>query len=362
MDLTSIRAALLRHYRRHARALPWRESSDPYRIWVSEIMLQQTQVKTVIPRFELFLQRYPSLAALAAAREAEVCEAWAGLGYYHRARNLNRAAQAVMVRHGGSLPRTATELAALPGIGRYVAGAIASMAFNERAACVDANVARILSRLVALAEPIDSPQGKRVLWQLAHGLVQCRTPSLVNQALMELGETVCLPRVPRCAACPLARWCQAARDERQGEFPRKSPRRQPTPLSMVVLWCETARGVWLRQRPLDGLWPGLWEPFTVEGGSAARVAKEQGVSISDLVTTVQVRLTHRLVTARVHRVRAPARWAVREGLVVFQDPLAAPLSGLGRKVIREMRHTKSGSEHEDRGPDAGAANLIGRTE
>jgi A/G-specific adenine glycosylase len=230
--------ALLTWYRAAHRDLPWRRTHDPYAIWVSEIMLQQTQVATVIPYFERFLARFPTVAALAAAPSDEVLQQWAGLGYYSRARNLQLGALAVMERHGGRVPDTVDELLQLPGIGRYTAGAIASIAYGQPAPILDGNVIRVLCRLYALrGDPKRAPLHGR-LWELAASLIPRGEAGDFNQALMELGATVCAPASPRCDICPVAADCEARRLGLQEALPELTRAPPPTPLRMAaaVVW------------------------------------------------------------------------------------------------------------------------------
>ena len=219
----AIRRRLLAYYDGGHRDLPWRTTRDPYRIWLSEIMLQQTRVETVEPRYRRFLERFPTVDALAAASAEEVCEEWAGLGYYSRARNLHSAARQVVEEHGGRLPAGATELRRLPGIGRYTAGAISSIAYGLPEPVVDGNVARVLSRLDAVSAPASSAAGSAHLWALAGTLARGPRAGDVNQALMELGATVCTPRAPRCESCPLRSGC-VARAQGSAESSFTSPR------------------------------------------------------------------------------------------------------------------------------------------
>jgi A/G-specific adenine glycosylase len=238
----------------HGRDLPWRRNLDPYAILVSEFMLQQTQVATVIPFYERWLKRFPDFASLAVAEEQEVLRFWQGLGYYARARNLHRAAQAVCAEYGGVLPADEVLIGRLPGVGRYTAGALASFAFNRAAPAVDANIARVLARLDDLRIPIDSVAGLRRLWQLAAELVPNDSPRLHNWALMELGALVCTPRNPKCHACPVRGECQASDPE---GLPVKKARR---PVVDVVEACLfQIENYHLRMERSSGTrWSGLW--------------------------------------------------------------------------------------------------------
>ena len=270
-----LRAALLRWYRRVKRDLPWRRLRDPYAIWLSEIMLQQTRVETVIPYFERFLAEFPNVTTLAAAPLDAVLKRWEGLGYYSRARNLHRAAQRVVSDFGGEIPRHAEDLGRLPGIGPYTRGAIASIAFGLPHAALDGNIKRVLSRLLNFAEPIDTAAGVARLWRAAAELVNPRQAGDHNQSLMELGATVCLPVNPRCATCPLRADCRAAAAGTARGLPVKSPRaRVPTVhAACVAVW--RGRRVLLLQRPPTGLLGGLW---TLPGSEFESAADAQRVA------------------------------------------------------------------------------------
>lgn len=248
---------LLSWYRRRRRDLPWRRAVTPYRTWISEIMLQQTTVAAASPRFEKFIKRFPDAAALARAPESAVLKAWAGLGYYSRARNLKRAAGEIVARHGGLFPDDYAQALALPGIGRYTAGAILSIAYGRPLPVLDGNVIRVLSRLSALETPVE--RSTPLLWKLAGDLVPYRAPGDWNQALMELGATVCLPAAPRCGECPLAGACRARRRGIQESLPRTAARRRPVAVRWTCLWIERSGRVLLWRRGGDeALLKGLW--------------------------------------------------------------------------------------------------------
>lgn len=249
-----IRALLLAFYDASARALPWRGSGDPYRILVSEVMAQQTRIETVIPYYHRWLERFPDVRALADAAEDDVLREWAGLGYYSRARNLHAAARIIRERHGGAVPGDWDALRALPGIGEYTAGAVASIAFGVRAPAVDGNVRRVLARL--LDEPAP---GARLLAEVAAALVDPDRPGDFNQALMELGSRICTPRAPRCGLCPLQAHCAARAAGTQLERPAPKPRASIPAFDMAtaVLRDEAGR-VLLVRRPPRGLLAGMW--------------------------------------------------------------------------------------------------------
>lgn len=277
---------LLGWFRREQRDLPWRRDPDPYAIWVSEIMLQQTQVATVIPYFERWMGRFPTVEHLAAASEDEVLHAWQGLGYYSRARALLRGAREVTSRFGGRVPENPAVLRTLPGVGPYTAGAIASIAYNTPAPIVDGNVTRLLCRLFALrGDPARAPL-KTMLWELAEGLIPEGSARDFNPAMMELGATVCVPVAPRCGVCPVAAGCEARRRGIQEELPETAPRPQVTPVHMAtaLVWREGC--LLLTQRgEEESRWAGMWQfPSTeVRTGErpegAARRAVAEGVGI-----------------------------------------------------------------------------------
>ena len=260
----TIRRRLIAWYRRARRDLPWRRTDDPYRIWLSETMLQQTRVETVIPYYERFLARFPSVEALAAADEEDVLRLWAGLGYYARARNLHRAAGRIAKEHGGVLPRDPAALAALPGVGRYTLGALRSLIWKEPAPIVDGNVRRVLARLFA-----DDSRDDAEAWRLAEALVPERDPDLFNQALMELGATVCTPRSPDCPSCPLRLVCEARKSGDPEAFPAKRRRAAVREVRAVAGVLERRGRVLLLRRPSRGLLGGLWELPNVEGRDPA---------------------------------------------------------------------------------------------
>jgi A/G-specific adenine glycosylase len=254
-----IRRRLLAWFDRHRRDLPWRHTRDPYRIWVSEIMLQQTQVATAIPYYHRFLERFPTVTALAAADEQEVLRHWEGLGYYRRARDLHQAAQQLVATHAGCLPDDPVQWRQLPGIGRYTLGAILSQAFDCRLPILEANSVRVLCRLFGIAdEPRQSAIQKR-LWQLAQTLLPVHRVGDFNQALMELGALVCTPTAPACKVCPVLRHCEAARQGRQDQLPLRSSVEATEEVHEVAAVVRRHMRVLVVQRPGKGRWANLWE-------------------------------------------------------------------------------------------------------
>jgi len=277
-------------------------------------MLQQTRVETVIPYWERFLARFPTLGDLAAAEPDDVLGAWAGLGYYSRARNLQRAAQEVVERFGGALPEEPDALASLPGIGRYTAGAVASIAFDRPAPVVDGNVARVLARLRGIREDVSGSRGRARLWEEAEALVAGPAPGDLNQALMELGATLCVPRSPRCDACPVARFCHARSAGDAEALPVKAKRRAPLPMrGAAALLLRGGKALAVRRPPrglLGGLWdlPGgeLAEGESAQAGLARALAEGVGLRAGRLrqVGAVEHVFTHRVLRLQVFRASA----------------------------------------------------------
>jgi A/G-specific adenine glycosylase len=324
---------LLRWYDGAQRDLPWRRDPSPYKTLVSEFMLQQTVVATVEPYFERFLQRFPDVAALAAAAEDEVTAQWSGLGYYARARNLHKAARAVVERHGGALPSSEEELRALPGIGPYTAAAVAAIGFGARTFALDGNGARVWARLLAVRESIDRPATREALRARGLDEVPGARAGDFNQAVMELGATVCTPRSPRCEACPLAAACGAHAAGDATRIPVRTPKRAKKVVRVACCACVDGAGRVLLVRRQSGLLAGTWALPAVEleesdtpERSVGAAVRELGVVAGRLVARGEVRhvFTHRDVTAEVFRTRARARrsrdghatrrWLSREAL------------------------------------------------
>ena len=258
------RRALLAFYDAHARDLPWRRDRRPWPVWVSEIMCQQTRVETVVPYFERFIARFPTPASLAAASEDEVLGLWSGLGYYRRARLLHRGAQEVVARYGGEVPAGREERLGLPGVGRYTAGAIGSIAYDAPEPVVDGNVSRVLSRLHRIETPLGRADTEKRLWAEAERLVFGPRPGDLNQALMELGATVCTPRKPRCDVCPLTRACAAHAAGVAENLPVPKVKKAPVPVHLVAVVPTNGGRVFLRRTEAGGLFRGLYGPPTLE--------------------------------------------------------------------------------------------------
>jgi A/G-specific adenine glycosylase len=293
--LPAIAEAVVNWQRVHGRhGLPWHGSRDPYRVWLSEIMLQQTQVGTVLAYYQRFLAHFPDVQALAAASQDQVLALWSGLGYYSRARNLHRCAIAVVGTHGGQFPRSAEQLAQLPGIGRSTAAAIAAFCFNERVAILDGNVKRVLARVLAFGADLASAREERRLWEMATRLLPEREQDMAayTQGLMDLGATVCVARTPLCGTCPLQGHCAAQRRGTAQDYPVKSRRIKRTQRESWWLWLQWRGQVWLQQRPQTGVWAGLWTVPLFSDEDALHCALGQFGMAGTALPAIEHVLTH----------------------------------------------------------------------
>jgi A/G-specific adenine glycosylase len=255
---------LVQWYEQNCRDLPWRRDHDPYKIWVSEIMLQQTRVEAVIPYYERFMQQFPSLKDLANAPEEQVLKAWEGLGYYSRARNLHQAVKEVQAQYGGIVPSDPEEMAKLPGVGPYTLGAVLSIAYNKEIPAVDGNVMRVMSRVLHLRDDISKPKTRKRIEQLVQRLIPKGKASSFNQGLMELGATICIPATPRCMGCPVQSVCRGFAEGVQKELPIKEKKKPPKEQPMVVAVLLQDDKVWINRRPDSGLLAGMWQLPTYE--------------------------------------------------------------------------------------------------
>ena len=365
-DAAGLRRVLLAWYRRNRRAMPWRETRDPYRVWVSEIMLQQTQVATATPYYERFLELFPDVRALARARRDRVLAAWAGLGYYRRARHLHEAAGIVVREHAGRVPSDARAFGALPGVGRYTLGAVLSIGFGASLPVLDGNVARVLSRLSGRPLAIKRPADAKLLWAMAEALMPPETPPArrldpaggragsaqdanipgqFNQALMELGATLCTPRSPRCGACPLRRRCRALASGRQESLPPVVGARAVVRVRRAVARV-THRGRVLVVRREGALLDGMWEPPGVElargedaAAALARALASLGLraALRDSGEEVRHTITHRDISVRVwcaEVARGAPRTSARLRWIAPGERTLA-LTALARRVIGE---------------------------
>ncbi|RAQ28808.1 A/G-specific adenine glycosylase [Hydrogeniiclostridium mannosilyticum] len=325
--LEEIVAPLLAWYRQSARVLPWRENTDPYRVWVSEIMLQQTRVDTVIPYYERFMARLPSVQALAEVREEELLKLWEGLGYYSRARNLQKAARCICKESGGAFPGSYEQLCSLPGVGPYTAGAIASIAFGLPVPAVDGNVLRVLSRLTENPRDIAEPAVKKQMTAALAQVYPAGHCGDFTQSLMELGAVVCVPNgLPKCGSCPLRQLCRAFRHGTQTEYPvqtKKQPRRAEQ--KTVLLLCCGGRAA-VRKRPQGGLLGGLWEFPCLDGAlSAAEIAawlEQQGAHAAHIERALSRKhiFTHVEWDMTAYRVSCPHAFQPDGGGLVWATP------------------------------------------
>jgi A/G-specific adenine glycosylase len=328
--------------------LPWQVGADAYRVWISEIMLQQTQVRTVIPYYERFIARFPDLAALAAAEVDEVLAHWSGLGYYARARNLHRAARLVVERHGGELPRTFDELVALPGIGRSTAGAILAQAFGERHAILDGNVKRVLARFHAIEGWPGRTEVSSELWTRAEEHTPATRVAAYTQAIMDLGATVCTRSRPRCEICPVGGDCAARRLGIAASLPAKKPRKARRSRSLTVLVVQSAEGATLlERRPASGIWGGLLSfPELSEGESAAdwcRARLGEEPVTAERLADVDHAFTHFDLTLRPVKlvlanggaaVMDDDRWLWYKAAEPLPGGIAAPIGRILREVVQ----------------------------
>jgi A/G-specific adenine glycosylase len=319
---------LLDWHRQHGRHdLPWQQTRDPYRIWLSEIMLQQTQVATVIPYYARFLARFPDIPALAAAPQDEVMALWSGLGYYARARNLHRCAQVLVAEHGGRFPEDAAAIAELPGIGRSTAAAIAAFAFGRRGAILDGNVKRVLTRVFGIEGFPGKPAVERELWALAESLLPPREIEAYTQGIMDLGATLCTRSRPDCAACPMRGLCVAERDGRQTELPAAKPAKEvPRRQAHYCLFTD-GEHVLLERRPPLGIWGGL---LVLPEGEAGTLATRFGLRLlkQEPMPPLQHAFTHFRLTLQATRCTVAALPACAERDFVWLPLCEAATAGL----------------------------------
>jgi A/G-specific adenine glycosylase len=364
---------LIRWFLVHARDMPWRRTRDPYAIWVSEIMLQQTQVKTVIAYYERWMRALPNLSALAEASSEQLHKLWEGLGYYTRVRNMHRAAQVIMAEHGGAFPRRYEEVLALPGIGRYTAGAMCSIALGQPAAILDGNVIRVLSRIYGVEGDTGGKEVNARLWSLAQDLVtaadgmlleksadaesgsrlerlgNASSCSLLNQSLMELGALVCTPQNPGCTVCPVRRDCRALETGRVDQLPTPRKRPEVTARRFLAFILEDRDCYLVRQRPANVVNGNLWEFPNVEANGADTPAKAARAAIGVLpsrvtrVQTIRHSITRYRIQLEVYRVRLKTEKGIR---LAAQDPKARwlnlqqlselPFASAHRKILLHL--------------------------
>lgn len=346
----TLATAVVAWQRTHGRhGLPWQRTRDPYRVWLSEVMLQQTQVSTVLAYYARFLERFPDVQALAAAPLDDVLAVWSGLGYYSRARNLHRCAQAVVQQHGGHFPASSAALATLPGIGRSTAAAIAAFCFGERAAILDGNVKRVLTRALGFGGDLSQAAQERALWALAQDLLPAQGVEAYTQGLMDLGATVCLARQPQCARCPLQPRCVAASEGRPQHYPVKTRRLRRSRRADALLWLTHRDAVLLQQRPPRGVWAGLWSLPAFHDAAALQGLVAAWPGQGEWLAPVEHALTHFDWTL------TPLRWTLAQPLSPAQcDALLAAQGSVEPPAALSAATAPDGS---GKAPAGGASSL-----
>jgi A/G-specific adenine glycosylase len=346
-DREAFRSALLQWFRRNARSLPWRKSGDPYAVWVSEVMLQQTQVATVIPYYQRFLEALPTVADLARAPLERVLQLWSGLGYYRRARHLHQAAKEVVRRFAGAFPRDYELIRSLPGIGDYTARATLSIAFGLPYTLLDGNVGRVLSRLAALKGNLLQPGFRRAVEAQLELLLAPRSPGDFNQALMELGQTLCLPRTPQCTACPVRRWCRGYQSGRPQLYPQPRPRRAAESHYLAAAILRRGPRVGMVRGLADGLLDDLWNFPSAFGHSRAEALaslrgklsrfKSPSLTLRDSIAELRHGITYRSI--RVHAYTAEVSHPLSQGGLrwfTISSLRQAAISQLARKIAQQV--------------------------
>ena len=345
------RRRLLAWYARNARDLPWRRTTNPYRVWVSEVMLQQTQVETVKPYFQRFIREFPTVKKLAAADEQNVLRHWEGLGYYRRARQLHAAAQVIVTQHKGKFPREITTLQTLPGIGRYTAGAIASIAYDERVPILEANTIRLFARLIGYQQIPTTSTGQRILWQTATEILPRKNIAQFNQGVMELGSLVCTPKNPRCSDCPVSALCAAREAGLQEEIPLQGPKKEFTHLYEAAVVVRKKGNILMRQCANGERWAGLWDfpRFELESEGdlyvhdelITKVLDQTGVRIKPegLLKTIKHGVTRYRITLDCYEAiftagRISSTSKKRVCWLPMHELTDLPLSSTGRKIAR----------------------------
>lgn len=319
---------LIHWYSKNKRILPWRENIDPYRVWLSEIILQQTRVEQGLPYFIKFTDNYPEVIDLAVASESEILKMWQGLGYYSRARNLHFTAKTVAEVYSGQFPRTFAELKKLKGVGDYTAAAIASICFNEPVPVVDGNVYRFLSRYFGIETPIDSTEGKKIFFSQAGSLIPEKNPGDFNQAMMEFGALICTPQNPDCTSCVFSETCFAFRNNKVAKFPVKKGKTKVLPLYLNYAHIQSVNGFYLQQRPANGVWGNMFEfPVLATEQPATKQQlndffDQLGLNLSDQTATsepIKHLLTHKRIEARFHSFE-PKKYQASENLHLVNEP------------------------------------------
>lgn len=331
-DINPVSQALVDWFKAYGRDYPWRRTTDPWAILVSEIMLQQTTISTVLGRYETWMKRFPTPASLAESSEETALHSWEGLGYYRRVRSLQATARAIVEKHGGLFPETEADIRSLPGIGDYTAGAVLSFAFNKPAPLVDANVSRVFARLFNDPTPIDSPSGRKKHWERAARLIHPLQPRIYNSALMELGQTLCAPGQPTCLLCPVREFCQA---ENPAALPVKLPKKETTSIEHWDIWLQTPKGLLMEKQLQGKRHEGMYR--------LPQRSKEETAAFTHLADQ-KYSITRYKVTRHLHR--APYDENPREGeeFIPLSNLSATPMASPDRKLI--SRFLNKGTSHE----------------
>lgn len=348
MDARYFSDKIVKWYVNNRRPLPWRDTTDPYHIWLSEVILQQTRVNQGLPYYMKFIRKYPSISHLAKAPEQQVLRLWQGLGYYTRARNLHKCAKVIVSRHEGRFPAAFSELRRLPGIGDYTAAAIASFSFGEAVPVIDGNVFRVLSRTFGVDIPINCPQGKAAFSRLAHTVLSKKDPALHNQAVMELGALVCTPKNPACHHCPFKDGCLAYRHNLTALLPAKNKAKKSRKRYFFYLVFENNRSLLMKKRVEKDIWHGLFDFVLIEKNkpvTPARVIAENRKWFQH-AATVQVSksykhmLTHQTILCRFIHVQTTAAWSPEDDAMAFYSPrqvAALPKPALISRFLDEQK-------------------------
>jgi A/G-specific adenine glycosylase len=374
--MTAFRATLLAWFAEHERDLPWRRTRDPYRIWVSEVMLQQTQVSTVIPYFLRFVAKFPDVCALSGATLEDVLKIWENLGYYGRARNLHRAAQKIMEDFGGIFPREHAVLRSLPGVGEYIAAAVASIAYGEPRAVVDGNVRRVLARLFLIDGPSGGAPAARVFRERAQEILDRSNPGEFNQAMMELGALVCTPRSPSCGECPVASHCGAFAASLQTAYPARIKRPRTPQYRIAVGVVRKDERFLITRRKESGLLGGLWElpggkiePGETPGAACIREIAEEvnlSVEVKDFVARISHAYSHFRVVADVFECEYKTGEVILNGpidhrWILLEEADAYPFPALNHKIFPHLAKSKPRTRPRAAGTSAGAASAVAPT-
>lgn len=351
-SLPIIQNELLNWFKAYQRDLPWRRTYDPYQVWISEIMLQQTQVKTALPYFDCWIQTLPTIQSVAEANEDMILKQWEGLGYYSRARNLQKAARVIMEKHSGRFPENYDDIRALPGIGPYTAGAIASIAFNQNQPIVDGNIIRLIARLLDYQE--NTRTNVKPFWDRAEQLIPLGEARNFNQAMMEFGALICTPQAPGCGSCPLQAVCSAYRNGTVDQVPNRGPKQEKVPIQVAIVVIrdpENENKIFIQKRPQGGLMSGLWEfpggkmekGETPEQALGREINEELGITLKNIKPLKRIKHAytkfivdlHCFYAERAHGTLEP-RASQHHRWVMFEDLKSYPFPAANVKLIEQL--------------------------